>query len=157
MTLSAAFRAGLARWPWLLGPVFVTAALAALIGAAVERRATYRVSRVLKVTEGAPAEAIFVCRSRDVLASAMERADLRPLVPPEELAGQVSVTEAGGGTLHLTVERSSKKEAEDLAEAYIDQVMKKGVPYRQAREVALLTFILLPDVDEAADEPATDS
>ena len=115
MTLAAALRAGVSRWPWLVGPVLVTAGLALALGLAIESQTTYRVTRVLEVSEGAPAEAVFVCRSRDVLATAMEKADIRQIAPLEELAEQVTVEEVGGRRLHLTVERRRREEAERLA------------------------------------------
>jgi hypothetical protein len=101
--------------------VFVTAGLAGLIGLAIESRTTYRVTRVLEVSEGAPAEAVFVCRSRDVLATAMEKAGIRQIAPLEELADQVTVEEAGGRRLHLTVERRRRQEAEGLAAAIAEE------------------------------------
>jgi uncharacterized protein involved in exopolysaccharide biosynthesis len=115
MTLTDALRIGWERKGWVLGPAALTAGIAALAGVALESRARYTAGRVLEVTRGATAEAVLACRSRGVLAEAAETAD----VPhsPEDLVESVRVEAAGARRLHLLVERSSREEAERLADA----------------------------------------
>ena len=44
------------------------------------------------------------------------------------------------------------QEAENQAEDYMEEAQKKGVDYHAAREVALATWIILPDIGEPSPE-----
>jgi len=115
MTALGMLRIGWARKGWIAGSVALTAFIAALLGAMLERRVSYVASRVLAVTEGVHAEAVFACKSAEVLSRALAGSRLEGSLLPQELAESVKV-EVEGRFVRLSVERPSASEAEYLVE-----------------------------------------
>lgn len=145
MTALGILRVAWARKGWIAGPVVVTSALAALLGAGLERRASYVASRVLSVTEGAQAEAVFACKSVEVLSKALSGSRLEGKVLPQELASRVKA-EVEGRLVRLSVVWSSSDDAEYLVERIASEAARAVVVH--AQEVSAADRAAAEEIEE---------
>lgn len=145
MTALDLFRIAWARKGWLLAPTLIVAAALALVGAMLQARVSYIASRILSVSEGAQAEALFACKSIEVLAKALEGSRLEGVLTPQELATHVSAT-IESKLVKLSVERPSGEEAEYLVERIASEAAKAVV--QLAREASAKDRAAIEDLEE---------
>jgi len=117
MTPRGVIRVAWTQKLWIVMPIVLFAAGGFLIGRALYNRATVTSSRLLDVTRGAEADALFACTSNDVLERALEATGLDGRILPGRLAEATSVEVAGDNKLLLSVTLDSEDEAERLVQA----------------------------------------
>jgi len=118
MTPACALQVAWARKGWIAAPLAIATGVAAVVGWGLSGRVTYRASCLVSVSEGAHAQAVFACRSLDVLEAVLDAPEFkearRPHAAAAGFAAEVTVTVLGEGKLKLEVDGPSAAEAERL-------------------------------------------
>ena len=134
MTPARALQVAWARKGWIAAPLAIATGVSALVGWGLSDRVTYGASCLVSVTEGAHAQAVFACRSLDVLETVLDAPEFmdtrRRHATAACLAEDVAVTVLGEGRLRLDAEAPSAAEAERLA---------AGIAAEAGRSVKLLS------------------
>jgi len=119
MTAACALQVAWARKGWIAAPLAISTGVAAVVGWGLSGRVSYGASCLVAVSEGAHAQAVFACRSLDVLEAVLDAPEFkdtrRRYAAAAGLAEEVTVTVLGEGRLMLDVEAPSAPEAERLA------------------------------------------
>jgi septal ring factor EnvC (AmiA/AmiB activator) len=114
MTPAGVLRVAWSHKGWIVGSVALAAGLGALAGSVLHERTRCRATLLMEVTPHTEADALFACKSADVLARAVEACDLAAPLSPARLAAETTVELVGQNRLSVTVERSDRLEAEML-------------------------------------------
>ncbi|MHC4253305.1 MAG: GumC domain-containing protein [Planctomycetota bacterium] len=143
MTPGGLLKIAWARKGWIAAPFAIATGVAALVGWGLASRVTYRASCLLGVTEGAHAEAVFACRSLDVLETVLEgprfKDTRRRHATAAGLAEDVKVTVLGEGRIKLEADAPSADEAERLV---------AGVAEEAGRGVKVLSMNIRKEDEE---------
>jgi len=119
MTPAGALQVAWARKGWIAAPLAISTGVAAVVGWGLSGRVTYRASCLVSVSEGAHAQAVFACRSLDVLEAVLDAPEFkvtrRRHAAAAGLAEDVTVSVLGESRLRLDVAAPSAAEAERLA------------------------------------------